>query len=361
MQRQPFSPPQKSPELFHPRPQHISQVPMMRSPPPPASQNSSQPPVNSYGNPYQSPSAGGGGGGGGFGPNFGFMTDPTAQMGFQVGQHAMKAGQEYMEQNLNRYISVSALKHYFNVSNSYVVRKLLLVLFPWRHKPWTRQQARMTTSSTAADGTMTQQSYSFNYLPPRDDLNSPDMYIPIMALITYILLSTVLAGVRGSFHPELLGSITSTAIFVIIFEIIVLKIAMYMLSISNDSQLLDLVAYSGYKFVGVIVTLFLSELLTGGSGTNNWVGWTLFLYTWYANAFFLLRSLKYVLLPDASSGDPTAMRGGSSYTVARAQKNRRTYFLALYAFVIQMLFMWILSREEAAVKTVASRLAGPRA
>ncbi|KIV85194.1 hypothetical protein PV11_00921 [Exophiala sideris] len=363
MQRTPYSPPQKSPELFHPRPQHISQVPNLRSPPPPASQQS-QPQVNSYGNPYQSAPAaggagGGGGGGGAFGQGFNFISDPTAQMGFQVGQTAMKAGQEYMEQNLNRYISVPALKHYFNVSNSYVMRKLLIVLFPWRHKPWTRQQARMTTSSTGADGSMTQQSYSFNYLPPRDDLNSPDMYIPMMALITYILLSTVLAGIRGSFHPEILGSITSTALAVIIFEIIVLKLAMYMLSISNDSQLLDLVAYSGYKFVGVIVTLFFSEVFTAGSGTNNWVGWTLFLYTWYANAFFLLRSLKYVLLPD-NSGDPSAMRSGSSYTVARAQKNRRTYFLALYAFLVQMLFMWLLSREEAAVKTVASKLSGPR-
>lgn len=28
------------------------------------------------------------------------MTDPTAQMGFQVGQHAVKAGTEYMEQNV---------------------------------------------------------------------------------------------------------------------------------------------------------------------------------------------------------------------------------------------------------------------
>ena len=54
------------------------------------------------------------------------------------------------------------------------------------------------------------------------------------------------------------------------------------------------------------------------------------------------------------------MRGGSSYTVARAQKNRRTYFLAVYAFLIQMLFMWILSREEAAVKTVASKIAGSK-
>jgi hypothetical protein len=106
MQRQPFSPPQKSPELFHPRPQHISQVPMMRSPPPPSSQGSSQPQVNSYGNPYQQPPPGAGGGGaGGFGQNFNFMSDPTAQMGFQVGQHAMRAGQDYVEQNVRPRVS----------------------------------------------------------------------------------------------------------------------------------------------------------------------------------------------------------------------------------------------------------------
>jgi len=95
-QRQPFSPPQKSPELFHPRPQHISQVPMMRSPPPPVSQNQQQPQVNSYGNPFSNPGAGGG-----FGQGFGgFINDPTAQMGFQVGKTAVAAGQEYMEQNV---------------------------------------------------------------------------------------------------------------------------------------------------------------------------------------------------------------------------------------------------------------------
>ena len=80
------------------------------------------------------------------------MNDPTAQMTYQVGSHAMKAGQEYIDANINRYISLSAIKHYFNVSNSYVVRKLLLVLFPWRHKPWTRQQARSTTSSAVLGG-----------------------------------------------------------------------------------------------------------------------------------------------------------------------------------------------------------------
>lgn len=39
--------------------------------------------------------------GGQFAPNFGgFMNDQTAQMGFQVGQKAVMAGQEYMEQSV---------------------------------------------------------------------------------------------------------------------------------------------------------------------------------------------------------------------------------------------------------------------
>lgn len=75
---------------------------MMRSPPPPAAQ---QTPNAGYGgqgggNPYQpSPAQGSAAGFGGPGFNQ-FMTDPTAQMGFQVGKSAMMAGQEYVEQNV---------------------------------------------------------------------------------------------------------------------------------------------------------------------------------------------------------------------------------------------------------------------
>jgi hypothetical protein len=187
------------------------------------------------------------------------------------------------------------------------------------------------------------------------------MYIPTMAFVTYILLCTVLAGLRGSFHPELLGSITTTAMAVVIFEILCLKVAMYILSISNESQLLDLVAYSGYKFVGIIVTLLASGILTPSRGTGGWVGGTVFAYTFLANAFFLvssstihltepkpiscvqLRSLKYVLLPDSTGEAP--MRSGTMHVVARAQRNRRTQFLFIYSYVVQFIFMWILSRE----------------
>jgi hypothetical protein len=114
------------------------------------------------------------------------------------------------------------------------------------------------------------------------------MYIPMMALVTYILLSTLLAGLRGAFQPELLGSTAGWAFFSVGLEILGLKLGCYILSISNESQLLDLIAYSGYKFVGVIATLVVSEILNGGKGTGGWVGWTIFAYTFLANALFLV-------------------------------------------------------------------------
>ena len=43
-----------------------------------------------------------------------------------------------------------------------------------------------------------------------------------MALVSYVLLSTLIAGLRGSFDPALLSSILSWAVFVVGFEILIL-------------------------------------------------------------------------------------------------------------------------------------------
>ncbi len=299
----------QSPPLHHPVPQHVSTVPQLRSPPPPTA---SQPQPQMYGSPYnqqpQQPQQPQPGGGMPMGNMFGqygqFMNDPAAQVAAQLSQTAFRQGQEYMEQNvgppsvsffsplslslslslsdtpqINRYVNVSVLKHYFNVSNSYVINKLFLVLFPWRHKPWSRKQ---TVGPGGQEGW---------YLAPRDDINSPDMYIPVMSVVTYILLSTLVAGLRGQFQPELLGYTASVALAVVGVEILGLKLGCYLLSISNTSQLLDLVAYSGYKFVGVIATIAVAEVVNGGKGTGGWIGWSVFLYTFLANSLFLVRWL----------------------------------------------------------------------
>jgi protein transport protein YIF1 len=122
-----------------------------------------------------------------------------------------------------------------------------------------------------------------------------------MALVTYILLSTLLAGLRGEFQPELLGYTASIGLMVVIVEIIGLKLGCYLLGISNQSQLLDLIAYSGYKFVGIIVTIATAEIFSGGKGTGGWFGWGIFFYTFLANSLFLVRlfsdpALKWYLV-----------------------------------------------------------------
>jgi len=255
------------------------------------------------------------------------MNDPTAQFASQFGQTAFKHGQEYLEQNVMKgWFKFWEIKPYFNVTNSYVINKLFLVLFPWRHKPWSRKQAMGPNGQEGL------------YLPPRDDINSPDMYIPVMSLVTYIFLETLIAGLRGEFQPELFGYIASTAMVIQTVEILGLKLGCYLLSISNESQLLDLVAYSGYKFVGVIATISIAEIASGGKGTGGWVGWSVFIYTFLANSLFLMRSLKYVLLPE-NNGDNRSMQIDT-----RAKRNQRTQFLFFYSYLVQFLFMWILSR-----------------
>lgn len=113
-----------------------------------------------------------------------------------------------------------------------------------------------------------------------------------MAVVTYVLLSTLLAGLRGEFDPQLLGATAMVAVLVVVLEILFLRLGCYFLSISESSQLLDLVAYSGYKFVGVIVTVATAQIINGGNGTGGLIGWSVFFYTFMANSLFLVSCIQ---------------------------------------------------------------------
>ena len=119
------------------------------------------------------------------------------------------------------------------MSNSYVINKLRLLLFPWMHKSYFRRPR--------AQG---------EWLPPREDLNSPDLYIPVMAIFTYILLSTLHSGIAEHFSPLILGESASRATAVVLFDFALVKFACYILNIPGSSQMIELIAYGGYKFVG---------------------------------------------------------------------------------------------------------------
>ena len=86
------------------------------------------------------------------------------------------------------------------------------------------------------------------WLAPRDDINSPDLYIPctfvqsvstdkcaqvvvVMALVTYILLFALRSGLNSKFHPEILGVTASKAFAVVLLDFMFVKGGCYFLNI----------------------------------------------------------------------------------------------------------------------------------
>lgn len=233
---------QGGPQFYAPQPQHPIQPMQVASPPIEAQQHVSyghspypqQGAYNTFQHPqgYPQHNSQGGFQQQGF-PGQEYWNAPAAQMGLQVGQSAMLASQEYVNANVSKYVNISSIRRYFNVTNSYVVRKLLLLLWPWTHKPWAREVSRDGNGNI--DGFQT----------PRDDINSPDMYIPIMAFVTYILQNSLIAGIRGAFQADLLGQTAGWALAFLLTENLIIKFGCYLLNIPS-TFFLDFVAYSGY-------------------------------------------------------------------------------------------------------------------
>ncbi len=122
-----------------------------------------------------------------------------------------------------------------------------------------------------------------------------------MALVTYMLIAAFHSGIQDRFHPKVLGELSSGAFLVVFVDFGFVYLGCYFLNIQGSSQAMDIIAYSGYKFVGWVKSFFLpsltinrgfSVILTIIFGFLN-MGRTLytivFLYFFFANAFFLVR------------------------------------------------------------------------
>ncbi|KAG8785211.1 hypothetical protein FRC19_008410 [Serendipita sp. 401] len=256
------------------------------------------------------------------------VNDATAQIGMQLGRNAVQAGQEYVEKNFGAYIvPKSILKAHFNVSNSYVLSKLMLLVFPWRHKGWNRRPIPGSEHDSSGSG-----GVAIRYAPPREDVNSPDLYIPSMGLVTYILLSALRAGLDSKFHPEVLAAKMSKAITIIVLECLFVKLGCYSLGVEGNAQLLDIMAYVGYKFVASTSLLVLSILHFRAS-----LYWAVFLYLFGAIGFFLLRSLRAMVLATSAN----AAASGASRQNASLRSYRVLFLFTVAAF--QAAGMWVLS------------------
>jgi len=105
------------------------------------------------------------------------------------------------------------LHYYFDVTNSYVTRKLYLLLLPFLQSGEWRQTLN---DSGQVDS-------------PRYNLFAPDLYIPCMSFITFLLFTGINAGSRGEFSPEVLGITGSAGIAIVTIEVVLIYGGFYLL------------------------------------------------------------------------------------------------------------------------------------
>ncbi|KAG5889049.1 hypothetical protein JTB14_000959 [Gonioctena quinquepunctata] len=243
--------------------------------------------------------------------NLGVLNQPVVQdMAMQYGQQLAGAGKTLLKNEVERYLPVMKLKYYFAVDTKYVLSKLMLLFFPFTHKDWSVKYEQ--------DGP----------IQPRFEINVPDLYIPTMAYITYLLVAGIVLGMQERFTPEQIGMLASSALAWCIVELAVYKCTLYIINVDTTLRTLDLLAYAGYKFVAIIISISVS-ILGGRTGYYSSL-----LYTNLALAFFLVRSLKVQVLTEAVQ--ETSYYGGPQTT-----HKRRLYFLLFLAAVQPVLSWWL--------------------
>merc|ERR1712113_1163380 len=173
-----------------------------------------------------------------------FMGNPMMTgMAMQYGNELMGRGGEEFKKNLDKYVSIGQLKYYFAVDTSYVAKKLGVLLFPFMRSDW---------------------SIKYNQdepVQPKYDVNAPDLYIPTMAYATYVLLVGYILGLRDAFSPDLLATTASSTLVWLVLELVVIYLTLTVMSINTTLTKWDIVSFSAYKYVAMIVVLLTGLLL----------------------------------------------------------------------------------------------------
>ncbi|XP_058799733.1 protein YIF1B-B [Phymastichus coffea] len=223
----------------------------------------------------------------------------VANMAMEYGSAVANVG----KQQLEKYVPVTALRYYFAVDTDYVMMKLILLFFPFTHKDWSIRYEQDSP------------------LQPRYEKNAPDMYIPMMAFLTYVVVAGLALGTQEKFTPEQLGIIASSALAWGLIELFLHIITLYIMNLETSLKYLDLLAYCSYKYVGMNAALLVSLLF------KRMGFYTIFTYYSISLSFFLIRSLKLRMIPE----------GHSSYS---ASGNKRRLYFILFVAGIQPILMW---------------------
>lgn len=205
----------------------------------------------------------------------GMSNDAMIDFASNAGKSFLQSGSARMVPGLESKMHM--LRRYFAVDNHYVKIKMRKILFPFFDKQWTR----VAFDPQGPDMNVT-------YALPSCDENAPDLYLPCMTLITYVLLCALLYGTAGKFNPEVLPDVCTWCFGTQILEVVALRVGFYMMN--APVAILDLFSYTGYKYLGLCINM-LAGLVLGLFGFGQRAYYIFFLWTASAASYFMLKTM----------------------------------------------------------------------
>lgn len=182
----------------------------------------------------------------------------------------------------------ASLKAYFMVNNRYVLQKLQTLFVPFMKTNWNRILMEEVDQSMPVD--------THKFALPLVDVNAPDLYIPLMGYMTFVILNGFARGAANSFTPQSLVQTTSSCLVMEIIQVLATRVALQLMQATIPW--IDLFAYSGYKYV-MLCTTTASWLLFGDA-----VYLLVFFYMGAALVFFSLKTLSAAVPAGNTQGPP---------------------------------------------------------
>jgi hypothetical protein len=141
------------------------------------------------------------------------------------------------------------------------------------------------------------------YQLPVHDECAPDLYLPIMSGITYVLLSALLYGTAGKFNPEVIPSVTTQCFVTQVLEVAAIRFGFYLMQ--SQVAILDLFSYTGYKYLGLCVNMMAGIIF------GHFFGFSAGSRGYYATFMWTASAASYCMLKTMANNIPlkTAQHG----------------------------------------------------
>lgn len=150
-------------------------------------------------------------------------------------------------------------RKYFNVNHGYVLHKIAWQMVPL---PQVKPGASSTGELGGAAGL--ENRYGVRISEGLELAHEePDLYIPLMGFVTYVLLCGLARGLSGDFHPDVLSSASSFAVVMLILEVLAAKAGLYIAG-AMTAPAVDIGALLGYKYMYLSLVLFVGFMLGPG-------------------------------------------------------------------------------------------------